>query len=135
MASKDPAQVAQDWATRLAGSTDKIKRGIASVTVAPGQAAARQSGAWLANTTAAKDKFARNVAAVSLADWQNAASTKGADRVGAGASAAQPKMQQFLTKLLPFVDSARQSLPPRGSYEQNKARANAMMDKMHGFSK
>lgn len=133
--SLDAAQVASDWATRLASSGDKIKRGVAAVTVAPGASAARQADVWAANVVQAKAKFQRNVGKVGLADWQNAMSTKGVDRIATGASAAQGKMQAFLTSFLPFVMGAAASLPPRGSYEQNKARLIAMIDKTHSYSR
>ena len=104
-----------------------------SVTVAPGQAAARQVNVWAQNTQAAQAKWARNTAAVSLSDWRTAVETKGIPRIGAGASAAQGKFTTFMIKLLPFVAAAKASLPPRGTYDQNKARALAMMDAMHKF--
>lgn len=131
----DPTQIAADWASRLASSGDKIKRGVAAVTTAPGAAAARQKSVWQANTAAAADKFARNVGKVSLADWQGAMSTKGVDRIATGAQAAQPKMAAFLSSFLPFIANAAASLPPRGSYEQNKARATQMMDKAHAYNR
>jgi len=130
-----PQEIAQDWANRLAASGDKMKRGIAAVQTAPGAAAARQADVWASNTAAAKSKFARNVAAVGLGDWQAAASGKGVDRAASGASAAVPKMAAFLTSFLPFVQSAKASLPARGSYEQNKARMTQMVDKLHGYHK
>ena len=129
----DPAQIANDWATRLGASGEKIKRGVAAVTVAPGAAAARQVDVWATNVVNSKAKFARNVARVGLADWQAAMSTKGVDRIASGATAAQPKMAAFLTSFLPFISNAAASLPPRGSYDQNKARMNAMIDKAHGY--
>lgn len=133
--AKDPAQVAQNWANGLANAGEKIRQGLDSVTVAPGQAAARQSNVWAQNTQAAQAKWARNTAAVSLQDWKDATTTKGIPRIAAGAQAAQPKMAAFMTKLLPYVANAKSQLPARGSYEQNKARATAMMDAMHKFSK
>ena len=129
----DAAQVAADWASRLGASGDKIARGVDAVTVAPGAAAARQKSVWQSNTAAAADKFARNVGKVSLADWQNAMKNKGVSRIASGASAAQPKMQNFLTRFLPYIANAAAALPPRGSYEQNKARLIAMVDKAHAF--
>lgn len=132
---KDPAQVAQNWANGLAGAGDKIRQGLEQVTVAPGQAAARQANVWLQNTQASQAKWARNTAAVSLADWKNAAETKGIPRIAAGVQAAQPKFATFMGKLLPYVASAKAALPARGTYEQNKARATAMMDAMHKFQK
>ena len=130
----DPNQIAADWANGLAAKTDKISRGIDSVTVAPGAAAARQKSVWQANTAAAADKFARNVGKVGLAEWQSAAKTKGLPRIASGAQAAQPKMAAFLGRFLPFIASAAAALPPRGSYEQNKARMIAMVDKAHQFA-
>ena len=129
----DPAQIASDWATRLGASGDKIKRGVAAVTVAPGAAAARQVDVWATNVVQSKAKFARNVGRVPLADWQAAMSGKGVDRIASGAAAAQPKMAAFLSSFLPFITSAAASLSPRGSYEQNKARMIAMVDKAHQY--
>ena len=133
--AQDPATVAAAWVAGLSSKTDKIKAGIDAVTVAPGQLAARQADTWANNTVAAKSKFARNVGAVSLQDWKTAAETKGIPRIATGAQAAQGKMAIFFGKLLPYIASAKSSLPPRGTYEQNKARASAMMDKMHQFQK
>lgn len=126
-----PEQIAQDWANRLAAARDKAQRGIQAVTVSPGQAAARQKGVYLANVQAAADKWAKNTAAVPLGEWQQAMLTKGLDRMAAGAAGAQPKMAAFLGRLLPAIDTIKAGLPSRGSYEQNKARAVAMMDGLH----
>lgn len=133
--AKDPATVAQRWAQNLGAAGAKVQEGVNSVRTAPGAAAARQVNVWSQNTAAAAQKYARNVAAVSLSSWQEQTITKGIPRLATGATAAQPKMQEFLGKLLPYVDSARSSLPARGSYEQNKARLVAFLDKMHQFSK
>jgi hypothetical protein len=134
MTAQTSAQIAANWAQRLGASSDKMTAGVNAVQVAPGQAAARQKNAWLQNTQAAANKWAANVAAVPLSDWQQAYISKGIPRIAQGATAAQPKMQAFMDKLLPFQQTALSSLPARGTYEQNKARANAWMDKMHTFS-
>jgi hypothetical protein len=133
--AKDPTSVAQDWANKLGAAGPKVQAGVEAVRTAPGAAAARQVNVWQQNTQAAAQKYARNVAAVSLSDWQQALVNKGIPRLGSGASAAQPKFAAFLTRLLPYVESAKASLPPRGTFDQNKARMNAMVDKMHQFSK
>jgi hypothetical protein len=108
--------------------------GVNAVTTAPGMAAAKQKAVYLANVQANADKWARNVGAVTLQDWQNAFTTKAIPRIASGATAAQPKMEAFMTKLLPFQANALQTLPPRGTYEQNKNRATQWMDKMHAFN-
>ena len=132
---QDPATVAANWVAGLQSKSAKIEAGIRSVTVAPGQAAARQAAVWAQNTVAAQAKFARNSQAVSLAQWQEAAVTKGIPRIGSGAAASHDKMVSFFQKFLPAVASAKAALPPRGTYDQNKARMVAMIDALHKFQK
>ena len=134
MTALTPDQVAAQWAQRLAGSTDKMQAGAEAVTVSPGQAAARQKAVWAQNVAASQDKWAKNVAAVTTQSWQNSYVTKGLPRVGTGATAAVPKMTTFFSKLLPYIAQQKTQLPARGTYEQNKNRAMAWMDKMHAFA-
>lgn len=129
-----PDQIAERWANGLGGASEKIRAGVEAVTVAPGAMAARQKSVYLANVQASADKWARNTGAVSLSDWKLAMTEKGLARIGAGASAAKSKMAAFMGKLLPYVASGRSTLPARGSFEQNKARAVAWIDYMHKFS-
>lgn len=135
MALPTADQAAAAWAQRLAGSTDRIKQGVQSVTTAPGMAAARQKAVYAANVQAATDKWAARVGAVSLAEWQQATVDKGVNRIAAGAQAAQPKMQAFMSQLLPHIASQVASLPPRGNLEQNIGRATQFIRGMATFSK
>lgn len=135
MATRNPQQVAQDWASRLAASGDKITQGVQSVTVAPGQAAARQADVWASNTQAAKAKFTRNVAAVPLESWKSATIDKGVQRIATGAQAAQPKFADFMSQFLPHVERVVSGLPKRGTFEQNIARMTANAKGMHDFRK
>lgn len=133
--AKDPTAVAQKWATNLAASTQAITDGVNAVTVAPGQSAARQKAVWVNNVAASANKWATNVAAVPLSDWQAAMTTKGIPRVAGGATAAQPKMQAFMSKLLPYIASGTNSLPPRGDINANIARMTQWVQYMAKFSK
>lgn len=135
MAHGTPDQVAARWAQGLSAAGQKITDGVNAVTTSPGQLAARQKSAYVANVSAAADKWAGNVSKVTTEQWRADMINKGIPRIATGANAAQPKMTQFLTQFLPFVDSAAASLPSRGTYEQNKARAVAMMDKVHQFKR
>ena len=135
MAHGTSDQVAAQWAARLGQSGQKITDGVNAVKVSPGQSAAKQSAVWIANLQASQQKWAARVGAVALTDWQNAMIQKGVARIGQGATQAQPKMSAFLAKFLPYVDNAKASLPPRGSYAQNVQRMTTMIDKLHGFKR
>lgn len=132
--AKDPATVAAKWAANLGAATQAITDGVNAVSVAPGQAAARQKAVWANNVQAAQNKWAQRVAAVSLSDWQQAILTKGVPRVATGAQAAVPKMQTFMTKLLPYIASGQSSLPARGDFNANLNRMTAWAQYMHKFS-
>lgn len=130
----DPTKAAALWAQRMGASGQRIQDGVNAVTVAPGQSAARQADVWVQNTTAAKTKFAKNVAAVSLDTWRADMLNKGIPRIATGATAAQPKMESFLGKFLPYVANGVRSLPPRGGLDQNINRMVAMVRHNANFS-
>lgn len=131
--SVSPDQAAADWVAGLSNKTAKIQSSVNAVTTAPGQAAARQKAAYVQGVQAKADTWARNVAAVTLQEWQAAMVNKGIPRIATGAAAAQQKMAQFFGVVLPYIDAGKSRLPARGTFEQNKARANAWMDYMHAF--
>lgn len=133
MAMKDPTAVAAKWRTNLSAAGPSITSGVAAVREAPGIAAARQQATWLANLQASADKWARNVSAVSLSSWQTAMTTKGIPRISSGATAAEPKVAQFMQQWIPYAESVRSSLPPRGNVDQNYQRALAQMQGNHAF--
>lgn len=133
MTAQSADQIAANWAARLGASTDKMQQGAMAVTVSPGQAAARQKAVWAQNTAASANKWANNVQ-VPLQSWQADYVNKGLPRVGTGAQNAVPKMTAFFTKLIPAINTGKSRLPARGTYDQNKARANAWMDYMHSLS-
>lgn len=135
MAQQNPADVAAAWASRLSASTDKIAKGVAAVTVAPGQAAARQKEVWAQNTLNSKDKWATRVAGVSLSDWQTAMTTKGVNRIASGATASQGKFADFMTQLLPHIERTKSSLPARGNLDANIARMTAFTRGMATFKR
>lgn len=133
--AKDPNQVASKWAQNLSSAGPSITAGVQNVSTAPGQAAARQEGAYVQGVQAAVSKWKAAVAAVSLTDWQQATLNKGVPRIAQGATAAQPKMAQFMGKLLPFIETQRGTLQPRGTLDQNIARMTDWARKMSTFKK
>lgn len=131
--AQTPEQIAQAWAAGMSNSRQKMQDGINSVTVAPGQAAARQKGAYVAGVQASQDKWATNVSRVSLSEWQQAMVGKGLDRIAGGATAAQPKVAQFMTKLIPYIAQVKGTLPPRGGLDANITRMTQFVRGMSQF--
>ena len=131
---RSPDAIAQDWANRLAAAGDKIKAGVESVQVAPGQLAARQKNVYVQRVTERANTWAANTAAVSLQDWQGDMLNKGLARIGQGAQAAQGKFTQFMTRLLPYIETGRRQLPARGNLDQNIARMTSWVRHMAQFN-
>lgn len=119
----DAQSITQKWVRNISQATPDITAGIARVTQAPGQAAAKQAAVWAANTAAAQKKWTDNVGAVSLNDWQQAA-TAGVARIASGAQQKQGKMEKHLTNFLPVLarNVAQVQSMPSGSLEANIAR-------------
>lgn len=126
-----PQESVQKWQQRTAASTQDYVAGINRVQNAPGEMAARQADVYLANVQAAVNKWKRNVASVSLNDWQNAAITLGAPRIASGVNAATEKTLRATERNFQNIDNALAGLPPRGTFEQNMARMNQFVTKLH----
>lgn len=139
MAQKDPASVAKKWASNLGNSTSSITDGVNAVTQSPTASAAKAVDRWSAAMQAqrTKDKFVKGLNAVTLGDWQQAMLTKGVPRVASGAQAATPKMQDFMTKLLPYTAqvSAKVQAMPKLNLNDSIARATTAITEMAKFSK
>lgn len=135
MALPTPDEAAQAWAQKLAASTDRITRGVQSVTVAPGQAAARQKNVWAQNVAASQDKWASRVGSVTLPEWQQAMTSKGVQRIASGAQAAQPKMAAAMAQILPHIAAGVSALPARGGLDQNIVRMTQFVRHMSNFQR
>lgn len=137
MARMNPAEVAAKWANRTSGATAEYKAGVQAVKQAPGVAAAAAVDRMIARLQELRDsgKLAQRMQSVSLSEWQAAALGKGADRLASGARAAQPKMQQFMSEFLPFVEGVANSLPARGDFSQNMQRMIANAEAIHQFKR
>lgn len=127
MAMQDPTTVAAKWSRNLAASTASITAGVNAVTVNPAQTAASQSAAYLAGVQNAvtSGKWQRGLARTTLQSWQQSMITKGIPRIASGASAAQPKVQAFMSKWLPYQQGlqAKLAATPRGDLSTNIQRA------------
>ena len=120
--AKSAADAAAKWLRNAQGAGESYKSGINAVQQAPGAKAAAQADVWANNTMAAKNKFQRNVGSVSLQSWQQSATGKGATNYPVGIQAGAAKQAAFMANFLPVVQGIAQSLPPRGTLQQNIAR-------------
>jgi hypothetical protein len=125
------SDAAAAWATNFAAAGTKYAAGINAVTVAPGQLAAAQKGAYLANVQASANIWAAKVAAVDLGSWKTAATTTGAARLASGATKGTPKMTAFMSNFLPQLSSIVGGLPARGTFDQNLQRFTAYAQALH----
>ena len=126
-----PQESVAKWQRRTSASTQDYINGINSVQQSPGESAAKMADVYLANVQASVNKWKRNVASVSLNDWQNAAITLGAPRIATGVNAATAKTLRATERNFQNIDNALAGLPPRGTFEQNMARMNQFVTKLH----
>lgn len=133
----DPQTATARWVQGMSNAQPAMQRGVQSVTVSPGQAAAAAADKWLQNVSQAKEKFARRVGSVTLAQWQNAMNQYGISRAGQGAQQKQAKMQSFMQEFLPFLKSGVDAVHamPRMTIEDSVNRAAAMIRHNHTFQR
>ena len=136
MSRLTPTSATAKWVANLSNSTQHITDGVNSVTVAPGQAAARQVQTWLARIQASAQKWATNVSAVSLQEWQTAMIKVGIPRIASGAQAKQGKYAAFAQKFYPYLASgqAKVRAMPKVTLQDGINRAVAMIQHNAQFS-
>ena len=131
------SEFAEKWSRRLAGATEDIRRGVESVSEAPGKKAAEKKTKWVAKMTEAstQEKWARNVAGVTLEEWKRKTLEVGLGRISSGVTASTPRMAKFGEQLLTYQET---NLPkirsmPDVTLADTKARMDAWFDIMSKF--
>ncbi len=134
---KDPATAAAKWARNMAAAGPTITAGVNATTVNPAQQAIAQLPVAAANYAAAinSGKTAAALGRTTLQGWQQGMLKKGLQNIANGASMAQPKVQAFMQQLIPAVQSAVASLPPRGTKAQNQQRMLQFSEAMSNFKR
>lgn len=103
------------------------------------------SGDWAGKTTSqqavmlqnlqqaiSSGRWAQGVSRVGTGGWKAATEAKSAN-YGVGLNAGASKFNSAITKILSAEANIVGSLPPRGTYAQNVARATAVMDGLHAL--
>jgi len=139
MTMKSATDVANKWSRNLGQATESIRSGVQQVTVAPTQLAARQQDAYLQGiqNAVASGKWQAGLNRVTLQDWQANMVNIGIPRIQQGAVAAKPKMEAFMSQLLPYVQNQQRQLQsiPRGNLEQNLQRMTTFVRGMANFKR
>lgn len=125
------AQAASNWETGFSNAATKYQAGINAVQISPGQAAAQQVNAYLSGVQGSAKIWQAKMAAMDLGAWKAAAAGVGAQRLATGATKGLPKMQAFMQTFIGDLTNVVNSLPARGTYEQNMARSRAFADALH----
>ena len=132
MTMTNPKQAAQNWVTGISNSTEKIRSGVRAVTVAPSEKAIAAIPRMVQGIqrAAQEGKIEAGLRRVGLQAWKDSMENKGIPRMATGAMASQGKMESFLGEFLPHVQAGLERIDremPRGTKDQNIARAVAMM--------
>lgn len=121
--------------------TDAIPRAtanfVAGVTAYQGDWAGKttsQQSAMLQNLTQAinSGRWAAGVSRVGTGGWKSATEAKQAN-YGVGLNAGANRFNAAISKIIAAEQNIVGSLPPRGTYAQNVARATAVMDGLHAL--
>lgn len=139
MAKLNAQQVADKWANNLGAASAQIKAGVLAVTVSPTEKAANRAQAYIDGVQRAvqSGKWQANLRAVTLQQWQQAMIDKGIPIIASRAMAAKNKFRAFMQAWLQYQDGIAQELfsMPRGTLQQNIARAVHVMNRNHEFNK
>jgi hypothetical protein len=102
-------------------------------------------GDWAGRTTSQQAVMLQNLTtAINRGDWADGVNRVGTQgwktrtqaklaNYGVGLNAGASRFNSAITKILAAEANIVGSLPPRGTYEQNKARATAVMDGLHAL--
>lgn len=131
---KTAQQAAANWAGSAGRAATDWEQGVQSYTGDWAGATTRQQAAMTSNWNQAvsSGRWANGVNAIGTNGWKNKTVAKssaynlGFTNGAAAQAAAAAKIMGALQNIVP-------SLPPRGTYEQNKTRSTALMDQLHAL--
>lgn len=105
----DPLRVAQKWARNYGAAGESVRAGVEAVTESPTAKAAAAQDRYLSGVQRAVQDgtYARNLRAVTLEEWKQSMIQKGLPRMAQGAQMGTQRMQQFMSRWLPHMDSLK----------------------------
>lgn len=139
MARKTPKQIAEKYARRGSEALPDYLAGIDNVTENPMEKAIAKLPKAKQNYIAAIDsgKMQRGLERVTMADWKAITKQKGEERYVSGVIAAAPKVEAFMTELLPHIDEGKTLIAkmPDTTLQQNIARVSIFLTHMSKFKR
>jgi len=137
--SLTPTEFQAKHAKRLKASSEEMRAGVGKVTVAPTQLAAAKQDKMKARLIESIDsgKWKAGLMKVDLGQWKDKMLNVGLARVSAGIDAAAPKVIDFATQFLPFVEKVKAAvaLKPDLTLEDNIERMSFNARELAKFKK
>lgn len=132
---KSAQQAAQNWAASAGRAQTDWQQGVENYTGDWAGATVRQQSVMLSNLTQAvtSGKWANGVNAVGTGGWKTKTVAKAAN-FGVGFTAGAANQAAAAQKIMSALSNIVPNLPPRGTFEQNKARSTSLMDQLHALN-
>jgi len=132
---KTAQQAAANWAASAGRAQTQWQTGVESYNGDWAGATTSQQSVMLQNVTQAvqSGKWARGVQAVGTQGWKSRTVSKAAN-FGVGFQAGASNQAASAAKIMQALQSIVPSLPPRGTFEQNKIRSTSLMDQLHALN-
>ena len=127
---KTAAQAAANWSGSAGRAAADWQTGIQNYTGDWAAATTRQQAVMQQNWNSSMATWASRVNSVGTTGWKQATERK-ASNYASGFSAGAAKQAAAAQKIMSALATIVPSLPPRGTYEQNKQRSTALMDALH----
>jgi hypothetical protein len=131
---KTAQQAAQAWAESAGRAAANYAAGVQAYSGDWAGATTRQQAVMQSNWTQAvsSGRWATGVNNTGTGGWKQATQDK-TPNYSQGFTAGASRQASSIAKILSAESNIVGSLPPRGTYEQNKARATAVMDGLHSL--
>jgi hypothetical protein len=137
MAKLTAQQIAAKWQAKFAASGDAYKNGVTMTQKDPIQLAIQAAPRWAQGCAeaAANGQYERGLSRTNKQQWQDACVQKGVPALAAAARVGAQNVEKAEREIGPLRDAIVAGLPARGTLEQNKQRALAMIDGMAALRK
>lgn len=132
--AKTAQQAAQAWAESAGRAATNYAQGVQNYQGNWADSTTRQQAVMQQNWTQAvsSGRWANGVQSVGTSGWKQATQDK-TPNYSQGFTAGASRQAAAIAKIVNAEANIVNSLPPRGTYEQNKARATAVMDGLHAL--